>query len=153
MNIRPTNALSTLTPPDSAITLPFDRTTREGTKLKKIPEREQEGLMRLKAYLEETQMNESQFARWIGASSSIVSRWIAGTQRPSWKFMIIIMEKTGYRVTPNDFADIPPALIAPQVRRAAANFGGDWDYVYGPVYVDPFENASTRTRPAKKAGR
>jgi DNA transposition AAA+ family ATPase len=79
-----------------------------------------EGLVKLQQFLEISQMNESEFARYIGVSSSIVSKWLNGTVRPNWKSLDIIMVKTRFQVTPNDFADIPPAMQPARKKTVAA---------------------------------
>jgi transcriptional regulator with XRE-family HTH domain len=58
--------------------------------------------MQLRAYLDQHQLTQVQFAALVGVNQSAVAKWLDGT-RPSWPTMERIVAATGGAVTPNDF--------------------------------------------------
>lgn len=59
--------------------------------------------MTLGEYLETHDKTPAAFAREIGASRSIVTRWIKRERTPRRETMGLIREATGGKVTPADF--------------------------------------------------
>jgi len=59
--------------------------------------------MKLKQYIRQSRMTQTQFAKQIGLSLSSVSRIISGERQPSLKVMQIIYRATDGTVRADDF--------------------------------------------------
>lgn len=59
--------------------------------------------MKLAEYLDKKSISKAKFAKEIGCSRQSIYLWISGDERPSFRFLEAIMEKTNGKVTVNDF--------------------------------------------------
>lgn len=62
--------------------------------------------MTLEQYLTERQIKPSVFAIEIGVAASTITRIMSGERSPGLELLKLIRDKTGGKVTPNDF--LPP---------------------------------------------
>jgi transcriptional regulator with XRE-family HTH domain len=63
--------------------------------------------MKLKDYMAENELRDEEFAVLIGRDRSFVNRLRNNNAKPSPSLMETIAEKTGGKVQPNDFFDLP----------------------------------------------
>lgn len=73
--------------------------------------------MRLTDYLEAKGITDTEFARLVGVSHSLVHYWKSGAKRPSMETAARIRDATGGAVTADDFMPPPRA----SARAAAAD--------------------------------
>lgn len=73
--------------------------------------------MKLSAYLKHRGITGLAFAEMIGVAPSTITRLATGSVPRKPGTMLLIYEKTGGLVTPNDFFDIDPAPSARSMRR------------------------------------
>lgn len=62
--------------------------------------------MTLEAYLAETQMNMSEFARRVGVKPQTIQRYVKQGRAPEWAVMERIVLATAGKVTANDFLGV-----------------------------------------------
>lgn len=75
--------------------------------------------MRLSEYLANQKISDSEFARRVGVSHSLVHRWKSGEKRPSMETASRIRDATGGAVTADDFMDPPSTAIMGEGASAA----------------------------------
>ncbi|WP_085595902.1 helix-turn-helix transcriptional regulator [Thalassospira sp. MCCC 1A01428] len=62
--------------------------------------------MKLKQWLSQTQVSRSEFAKRLGVSKSVVTKWCNGEVMPRSIPLIAIYRITGGLVSPNDFYNL-----------------------------------------------
>lgn len=63
--------------------------------------------MRLREYLDRERLSNGEFAKLVGVSDSLVSRWLSGQKRPSLDTLEAIRNATRGAVTAEDFMRRP----------------------------------------------
>lgn len=68
--------------------------------------------MKLSAYLGERAISDTAFAGRIGVTRQSLWRYKSGDRRPDWDVLERIAQETAGHVTPNDFLDDAPPVVA-----------------------------------------
>jgi hypothetical protein len=75
--------------------------------------------MKLLKYMEECGFTVPTLANYLGVDRSLVHRWLHDGLLPSERHVILIYEKSGGRVRPDDLYSLPP--LRPRRREAPAD--------------------------------
>lgn len=62
--------------------------------------------MKLKTYMTENNLSQSDLARQLNMTQAAVSMWVSGERRPDWASLAKLAQLTGGAVTANDFMPV-----------------------------------------------
>lgn len=70
--------------------------------------------MKLKTYMTENNLSQSDLARQLNMTQAAVSMWVSGERRPDWDSLAKLAHLTGGAVTANDFMPVPESAAPAQ---------------------------------------